>query len=290
MTQTVAVLGTGRMGAGMARTLRQSGFDVVVYNRTPAVAEALAGEIGAIAAPTAREAVAAADIVISSLADDAAVRDVFAGPDGAAAGLRHGTVVLETSTIDPATVAEISPAVEAAGGTLIDAPVSGSVALVEQGALTVMAGGSGEAMAKARPVLETLAVKVYEVGDVGAGATIKLALNAIVHAVNIAVAEALVLAERSGVDRATAYEVFANSVAGSPFIQYKQGAFLNPDETPVDFSLDLVAKDLDLILGLAERAGVEMDQGSANRTVAGKAIASGLGDRDMSAVADYLRG
>jgi 3-hydroxyisobutyrate dehydrogenase-like beta-hydroxyacid dehydrogenase len=228
--------------------------------------------------------------VISSLADDAAVRDVFAGPDGAAAGLRHGTVVLETSTIDPATVAEISPAVEAAGGTLIDAPVSGSVTLVEQGALTVMAGGSGEAMAKARPVLETLAVKVYEVGDVGAGATIKLALNAIVHAVNIAVAEALVLAERSGVDRATAYEVFANSVAGSPFIQYKQGAFLNPDETPVDFSLDLVAKDLDLILGLAERAGVEMDQGSANRTVAGKAIASGLGDRDMSAVADYLRG
>jgi 3-hydroxyisobutyrate dehydrogenase-like beta-hydroxyacid dehydrogenase len=289
MTQTVAVLGTGRMGAGMARTLRQSGFDVVVYNRTAESAQALAGEIGAIAAPTAREAAAAADVVISSLADDVAVRDVFAGPDGAPAGLRQGTVVLEMSTIDPATVAEIALAIEAAGGTLIDAPVSGSVALVEQGALTVMAGGSRDAMAKARPVLETLAAKVYETGDLGSGATVKLAVNAIVHAVSVAVAEALVLAEKAGVDRATAYEVFANSAVGSPFIEYKQAAFLNPEETPVDFPLDLVAKDLELILGFAERLGVDMVQSTATRAVTENAIAAGIGDRDMSAVADYLR-
>jgi 3-hydroxyisobutyrate dehydrogenase-like beta-hydroxyacid dehydrogenase len=289
MTQTVAVLGTGRMGAGMARTLRQSGFDVVVYNRTAESAQALAGEIGAIAAPTAREAAAAADVVISSLADDVAVRDVFAGPDGAPAGLRQGTVVLEMSTIDPATVAEIALAIEAAGGTLIDAPVSGSVALVEQGALTVMAGGSRDAMAKARPVLETLAAKVYETGDLGSGATVKLAVNAIVHAVSVAVAEALVLAEKAGVDRATAYEVFANSAVGSPFIEYKQAAFLNSEETPVDFPLDLVAKDLELILGFAERLGVDMVQSTATRAVTENAIAAGIGDRDMSAVADYLR-
>lgn len=290
MTQTVAVLGTGRMGSGMARTLRQSGFDVVVCNRTPAVSEALAGEIGATAAPTAREAAAAADVVISSLADDAAVTDVYSGPDGAAAGLSEGEVVLEMSTIDPGTVAEIAAVIEGAGAALIDAPVSGSVSLVEQGALTVMAGGSGDAMAKARPVLETLAAKVYETGDLGSGVTVKLAVNAIVHAVNVAVAEALVLAEHAGVDRDTAYEVFANSAAGSPFIQYKQGAFLNPEETPVDFRLDLVAKDLDLILGLAKRSGVEMDQSTVNRTVVGKAVDAGLGDRDMSAIADYLRG
>jgi len=289
MAQTVAVLGTGRMGAGMARRMRQSGFDVVVYNRTSAAAEVLAGEIGAMAVPTAREAAAAADFVISSLADDAAVRGVFGGPDGALAGLRHGTVVLEMSTIDPATVAEIASAIEAAGAALIDAPVSGSVALVEQGALTVMAGGSEPAMQTARPILDALAAKVYEVGDTGAGMTMKLAVNAIVHAVNVAVAEALVLAEQAGIDRATAYEVFSNSAAGSPFIRYKQDAFLNSDATPVDFSLDLVAKDLDLILGLAERAGVEMDQGSVNRAVVGKAISSGLGERDMSAVAEYLR-
>jgi 3-hydroxyisobutyrate dehydrogenase-like beta-hydroxyacid dehydrogenase len=172
---------------------------------------------------------------------------------------------------------------------LVDAPVSGSVSLVEQGALTVMAGGSGEAMAKARPVLETLAAKVYETGGLGSGATVKLAVNAIVHAVNVAVAEALVLAEKAGVDRATAYEVFANSVVGSPFIEYKRAAFLTPEETPVDFPLDLVAKDLDLILGLAERLGVDMVQGMATKAVTENAIADGIGDRDMSAVADYLR-
>jgi 3-hydroxyisobutyrate dehydrogenase-like beta-hydroxyacid dehydrogenase len=261
-----------------------------LYNRSADSAQALADEVGATAVSTPREAAAAAQVVISSLADDTAVTEVYSGPDGAAAGLGEGAVVLEMSTIDPGTVAEIAPAIEAAGATLIDAPVSGSVPLVEQGALTVMAGGTGEGMETARPVLDALAAKVYEVGDLGSGATMKLAVNAIVHAVNIAVAEALVLAEEAGVDRATAYEVFANSAAGSPFIQYKRAAFENPEEAPVAFSLDLVAKDLDLILGLADRVGVEMDQSAANRAVAGKAIAAGLGDRDMSAVAGYLRG
>jgi 3-hydroxyisobutyrate dehydrogenase-like beta-hydroxyacid dehydrogenase len=290
MTQTVAVLGTGRMGSGMARTLRQSGFNVVVYNRTAESAQALAGEIGAIAAPTAREAAAAADVVISSLADDAAVTDVYSGPNGAAAGLSDGTVVLEMSTIDPGTVAEIAAVIEAAGAVLIDAPVSGSVPLVAQGALTVIAGGTEEGMETARPVLDALAGKVYHVGDLGSGATMKLAVNAIVHAVNVALAEALVLSEKAGVDRAAAYEVFANSVAGSPFIEYKQAAFLAPEDTPVDFPLDLVAKDLDLILELGERVGADMDQGTVNRAVVDQALAAGLGDQDMSAIADYLRG
>jgi 3-hydroxyisobutyrate dehydrogenase-like beta-hydroxyacid dehydrogenase len=255
--RTVAVLGTGRMGGAFVRKLAEAGCDLVVYNRTPATAEALAADVGATGAPTAREAAAA--------------------------------VVLEMSTIDPGTLEDIAPWIAAAGAALVDAPVSGSVALVEQGALTVMAGGSAEAVEAARPVLEALAARIYHVGGRGAGATMKLAVNAVVHAVNVAVAEALVLAEAAGVDRATAYEVFANSAAASPFITYKQRAFLDPDGTPVAFSLDLVAKDLDLILGLAERTGVEMDQGVANRTVTGKAIGAGLGERDMSTIAVYLR-
>jgi 3-hydroxyisobutyrate dehydrogenase len=287
--QTVAVLGTGRMGTAFVRKLAESGFDLVIYNRTPATAETLAADVGAVVALTAREAAAAADTVISSLADDAAVVEVYSGADGAAAGLRDGAVVLEMSTIDPDTLEEIAPAIEAAGATLLDAPVSGSVALVEQGALTVMVGGRSEALERARPVLDAFAARVYHVGDRGAGATMKLAVNAVVHAVDVAVAEALVLAETAGVDRATAYEVFANSAASSPFIQYKRAAFLDPEATPPAFSLDLMAKDLDLILGLADRVGVEMDQGAANRAVTGKAIERGMGDRDMSAIAVYLR-
>ena len=111
----------------------------------------------------------------------------------------------------------------------------------------------------------------------------KLAVNAIVHATNQALAEALVLAEKAGVDRATAYEVFASSAIASPFVLYKRDAFERPGETPVAFSLDLVAKDYALILALAERVGAVMDQATTGRATAAAAMEAGLGQQDMSA-------
>jgi 3-hydroxyisobutyrate dehydrogenase-like beta-hydroxyacid dehydrogenase len=99
-----------------------------------------------------------------------------------------------------------------------------------------------------------------------------------------------VLAERAGVDRETAYEVFANGAAGAPFVQYKRAAYEHPESAPVAFSLDLVAKDLDLITGLGKRVGVPMDQAAASLHVVRRAIADGYGERDMSAIAVFLRG
>src|SRR5512134_437611 len=125
----VAVLGAGRMGGAMAGTLRRAGFDVTVWNRTRSAAEGVARATGATVAETAQRAVADATVVISSLADDAAVKAVYTGDGGAATGLREGTVVLETSTVAPRTVHEIRPAVEARRAALLDAPVSGSVSL-----------------------------------------------------------------------------------------------------------------------------------------------------------------
>ncbi len=286
---TVAVLGLGRMGAAVGGTLARAGFPLVLYNRTRRTAEDVADRLGATVAASPREAVAAADIVISSLADDAAVRAVFGGDDGVAAGLRPGQIVLEMSTIDPAVVVEIGRLVDAAGGELIDAPVSGSVQLVEQGALTIMAGGNEAALEPAGPVLDALAAKVFHVGPRGSGATTKLAVNALVHGINGALAEALVLAERAGVDRSTAYEVFAAGAGGAPFVHYKRAAYENPDEAPVAFSLSLVAKDLELITGLGSRVGVEMPMANAALDLTRRAIATGLGDRDMSALAVQLR-
>jgi 3-hydroxyisobutyrate dehydrogenase-like beta-hydroxyacid dehydrogenase len=277
------------MGAAMVGTLRREGFDVAVWNRTAGKAEQVASATEARVAGTARAAVADADVVVSSVADDAAVTEVYTGESGAAPGLKEGAVVLEMSTIDPRTLDVIRPAIESAGAALVDAPVSGSVPLVEQGNLTIMAGGDAGAIETAAPVLEALSAKVFHVGDLGAGATIKLAVNAIVHATNVALAEALVLAERAGVERSTAYEVFAGSAAASPFMNYKRAAFENPDGAPVAFSLDLVAKDLGLILGLASGVGAEMLQAVAGETVVREAIAAGLGGADMSAVATYLR-
>jgi 3-hydroxyisobutyrate dehydrogenase-like beta-hydroxyacid dehydrogenase len=287
--QRVAVLGTGRMGAAMAGSLRRARFAVTLWNRTRSTSEAVAREIGARVAETPAEAVGDSDVVLSSLADDGVVRAVYSGDLGAAAALRGGSVVAEMSTIAPGTVREIRPAVESRGAALLDAPVSGSVAFAQKGELTIMVGGDREALDRVRPVLEALSVKIFHVGTLGAGATMKLAVNTLVHGLNVALCEALVLAEKAGVERTMAYDVFASGAGGAPFVHYKRAAFARPDETPVAFSLDLVAKDLDLILSLAHEVGVRMDQASANRSVVGRAVEAGLAEKDLSAVAVLLR-
>jgi 3-hydroxyisobutyrate dehydrogenase-like beta-hydroxyacid dehydrogenase len=226
---------------------------------------------------------------VVSLADDATVTAVYAGADGLVAGLRPGSVVLETSTVDPQTIAAVRPAVEERGAALLDTPVSGSVPLVERGELTVLAGGDAPALDRAKPVLDALAARVFHLGAHGAGATMKLAVNAVVHELNAAISEALVLAEQAGIERRDAYEVFTASAVAAPFVLYKRAAFERPDETPVAFSLDLVVKDLDLIRGLAERVGVRMEQAAATRRIVAAAIADGLGEHDMSAIAEFLR-
>jgi 3-hydroxyisobutyrate dehydrogenase/2-hydroxy-3-oxopropionate reductase len=227
--------------------------------------------------------------VIVSLADDAAVLAAYDGPDGVLAGLREGVVLVESSTVDPETVRRVAPLVADRGAVLLDGPVSGSTALVEKGQLTVMVGGPTEAVDRARPVLDLLARQVFHVGEVGSGAVAKLAVNTVVLALNQALAESLVLAERAGVPRETMYEVLVNSAIGSPFVSYKRAAFERPGEVPVAFSLDLVAKDLDLILSLAEQVGAPMRQANSNREEVREALAAGMGEKDMSALAEHLR-
>jgi 3-hydroxyisobutyrate dehydrogenase-like beta-hydroxyacid dehydrogenase len=283
---SVAVLGVGRMGGAMVGTLRRNGFDVVVWNRDRGKCDAVASESGAKVAESAAAAAAAADVVLTSLADDAAVEAVYAD---AVEGIQRGQVVLEMSTIAPQTVRAIEPAVHERGGSLLDAPVSGSVPVVERGELLIMAGGEAQALDRARPVLEALSSKIVHVGELGAGAATKLAVNALVHGLAVALSESLVLAEKAGVDRSTAYEVFASGAAGAPFVQYKRSAFERPDETPVAFTLDLVAKDLDLILEFAERVGAPMPQAQTNRREVRDALVAGMTGRDMSALAEYLR-
>ena len=286
----VAVVGTGRMGSAMVGRLAGAGHHVTVHNRTRATAEAVAARHQAAVAPSAREAVREAQVVVVSLADDAAVRAVYGGPDGLVAGLGGGQVVADTSTVDPETVRGLAPAVGAAGANLIDTPVSGSVSTVEAGQLLVMAGGDPAALDKASPVLKAFASRIVHLGPLGAGATMKLVVNAMVHALNAALAEALVLAERAGVEREPAYDVIAASAVAAPFVAYKREAYLRPEEAPVAFALDLVAKDLALAEALAARVGAPMPQLSANREVVRRALEAGLGGADLSALATLHRG
>jgi 3-hydroxyisobutyrate dehydrogenase-like beta-hydroxyacid dehydrogenase len=284
----VAVLGTGRMGAAMARRLRGAGFELALYNRTRSRAEEVAGPIGATVAGSPGEAADGADAVISSLADATAVTGVLEGPDGAIAGLAPDAVLLETSTVEPAVVRSLDPAVQERGAHLLDAPVSGSVPAVDAGELMVMVGGEAGALERARPVLEPLSARIIHVGALGTGATVKLAVNGVIHALNVALSEALVLAERAGIAREAMYEVLASSAAAAPFVHYKRAAFERPDETPVAFRLALVEKDLDLLTALAEDLGAPVGQALATRRIAAAAAAE-LGDHDMAAVARYLR-
>jgi 3-hydroxyisobutyrate dehydrogenase-like beta-hydroxyacid dehydrogenase len=285
----VAVVGTGRMGSAMAGRLVEAGHDVSVFNRTKSRAAALAEEHDIAVAATAREAASSADVVVVSLADDAAVRAAYLGADGLVAGLRAGTVVADTSTVDPATIRALGGDVARVGATLIDTPVSGSVSSVQSGKLLVMAGGDEAALARAQPVLDAFASRVISLGPLGSGATMKLVVNSMVHGLNAALAEGLVLAEKAGVVRSAAYEVIASSAVAAPFVLYKRAAYENPEDTPVAFALDLVAKDLDLAATLAARVGADVPQLVTNRAVVQRAIDAGLGQADLSALATLFR-
>jgi 3-hydroxyisobutyrate dehydrogenase-like beta-hydroxyacid dehydrogenase len=285
---TVAVLGIGRMGGAMAGRLAACGLDVVLYNRTPEPARALAESIGARVAATPAEAVAGSAVAISMVSDDAAVHDLFEGPTGALAGLDSRTVAVDMSTVLPGTIQGLEAAVRATGAGILDAPVSGSVAFAASGGLTIMVGGSPADVERARPVLEKLGQRVIHLGSLGAGATVKLAVNTVIYGLNQSLSEALVLAERAGVERATAYDVIRSSAAGAPFVEYKRTAFIEPDSTPTAFALALAEKDLELILELAAAVDTEMPQARTNLELVRRA-GSGDPGRDIASIAAYLR-
>jgi 3-hydroxyisobutyrate dehydrogenase-like beta-hydroxyacid dehydrogenase len=285
----VALIGTGRMGSAMGARIAGAGHELTVFNRTRSRAEDVARSTGVQVADTARDAAASAEICLVSLADDAAVTATYLADDGLIGGMQPGAVVCELSTVAPATVRGLSPLVAQRGATLIDTPVSGSVSVVESGTLTVMVGGDQAALDRARPVLETFAKSIFHLGDVGAGAIMKLVVNSLVHSLNVAISEALVLAEKAGIDRETVYDIFEAGAAGAPYVKYKRAAFLQPGEIPVAFSLSLVAKDQELIHDLAQQTGARMDQGEASRQIVAEALGAQMGERDISEVAEFLR-
>jgi 3-hydroxyisobutyrate dehydrogenase-like beta-hydroxyacid dehydrogenase len=285
----VALIGTGRMGSAMGARVAAAGHDLVVFNRTRSRAEDLAGQTNTRVADSAREAAEFAEVCLVSLADDPAVTATYLDDNGLIAGLQPRAVVCDASTVAPATVRGLNPLVAQKDAILLDTPVSGSVSTVESGTLTVMVGGDQDGLDRARPVLDTFAKSIFYLGDIGAGATMKLVVNSLVHSLNVAVSEALVLAEKAGLDRETAYDIFEAGAAGAPYVKYKREAFLRPGDGPVAFSLDLVAKDQELIHDLAAQVGARMEQGEASRKLVAEAVSAGMAQRDISEVAEFLR-
>ena len=277
------------MGAAMARKLAEAGHRVTLWNRSPEPAQRLADELataGVRAVATAGEAVAEADVVLSVLASGAATEAVLLDP-ATLAGLRPGAVVCDLATSGIETAELLAERLSAAGVRFVDAPVSGSVPTVLSGQLLVMASGDEGAVAALEPVLASFAKRVVRVGPAGAGQAMKLAVNLVVHGLNAAVSEALVLATRAGISPAAAYDVFCDSVIAAPFVQYKRPAFLDPS-TPVAMTLDLSAKDLRLIVAAAEGLGLDASVAKTVSARVAAACAAGYADQDMAALSRFM--
>lgn len=259
----------------------------MLWNRTREKADALAADTRGAVADSIEELAANSDVVITMLADDSAVEDVYTGLLG---GLTADKVTIDMSTVAVATARATAERVAATGAAHVDAPVSGSTAAAEARTLMIMAAGDPAAVDRAIPVLETMGSPVLRVGGSGAGATLKLAINSMIYAINQAVTEALLLAENSGVDRALAYEAFMNSAAAAPVVNYRQKVFVEPGTTPVSFTIDLALKDMDLILGQAAETNTAMPAQEAAQEVMHAASDAGMGGEDMGMTAVYMRG
>jgi 3-hydroxyisobutyrate dehydrogenase len=286
----VAVAGLGRMGAPMARNLAAAGHDVTLWNRTGAKAAALAAEIGARAVATPAEAAAAAEVVVTMLADDPSSAAVHEGADGlfAAPVPAEGRVFLEMGTMSPDHVRALAAAAPA-GVRVIDAPVSGATQAAADAQLLIMAGCTEAEAAPLAPVLDALGRKTICLGGVGAGAVMKLAVNALIHGINQTLAEAVTLAEAAGIETRAAFDVIVDSAAAAPMIGYRRPLYEDEAAHDVTFTIALAKKDMGVTAALAETLGTGMPQGHVTLAKLREAEAAGWGARDMAAMLAFMR-
>jgi 3-hydroxyisobutyrate dehydrogenase-like beta-hydroxyacid dehydrogenase len=273
------------MGAEMAQNLASAGLLTAVWNRSEGRAGTFA-EAGVHVAGTATEAAEGADVVILMLADGDVAQSVGAL---ALKAMEPGTLLIDMGTSGPAAARALAASCAGRGVGFVDSPVSGSIMLARAATLTALVGGSDEHVEQALPVLEAMTRAQHHLGGVGSGATVKLAINAMIAVTNESISELLVLCERAGLSRESAYGALADSALASPFVHYKQAAFLAPDDEPVGFTPRLMLKDLDLAAALAAELGAELPAAEAARGVLERTIAAGQGDGDLVRVADTLR-
>jgi 3-hydroxyisobutyrate dehydrogenase len=282
----IAFLGLGHMGAPMARRLVDAGYDVAVWNRSADRTVPLA-EAGAQVAATPAGAVAGRDLVVTMLADPAAVQAVFFGTDGAATGLAPGSLVAEMSTIGPDAVHRLRADLPAEV-RLVDAPVLGSVPQATAGELRIFVGGTAEDAEACQPAMSVMGTPRH-VGPLGAAAGLKLVLNASTISLFVMVGEILALADRLGVDHTEAVEGLA-ATGIAPFLT-RVGARINDHDVPTYFGLGLARKDLDLALAAAgEDPNAAKRLLAAGRDQLDAAMQAGLARRDVSTVIHLLRG
>lgn len=280
----MGLIGLGNMGAAFAERLLEGGHVLVVHNRSREKAAAFVAR-GARLAESPGEVAAAADVVLTSLADDDALEAVAAS---VVAASRPGTLFVDLSTVSPAASARVALLAETASLQYLRAPVSGNPGVVRAGTLTFIVSGPRAALERAEPVLRAIGPTIHYVGEGEQARTVKLALNLVVAGLAQLMAEALVLGEASGVSRSALLETMGDSAVAAPFVRYKTGPLLR-DDYSATFTTSLMAKDLDLVLDAAEAAGVHLPVAGELSGLIRGAIEAGYGDDDFMALFPYLR-
>jgi len=275
----------------MGMNLLKAGHSLTVWNRTAARADELVAA-GAVLAKTPREVAAASDVLLSMVSDPPALESVLWGHDGkndgALGGLKAGSIYIDSSTVSPALVKRISAACQERGVRYLDAPVTGGDWGAREGNLVFMIGGDAETLKEAEPILGVMGKKWFHLGPNGAGQTIKLAMNAILALEVGAVAEAIGLVTKAGLQGEQLFEVLQASMGRSGLLDLKTPLMLKGDYKP-SFPLRLMHKDLGLALELANQLGVALPTTAAAREVYNYVKGEAKEDLDYSAVMRFWK-
>jgi 3-hydroxyisobutyrate dehydrogenase/2-hydroxy-3-oxopropionate reductase len=283
--ERVGFIGLGAMGAPMAWNLAEAGYDLGVYNRTAAKTEPFA-DAGVETYDTPDDLAAASDVVVTMVTGPEALRDVVLGDEGVRSGLAPGTVVVDTSTVSGDATDEVAAGVRDAGGRFVDAPVLGTVGPAEQGELLVLAGADETVLREVRPLLEAFG-EVRHVGGVGDGTSMKLTTNLLLGVLMEGFAEAMAFADGQGLPLDEVLDVVRNGVLGAPLYDYKAPVVRERTFEP-QFPVDLLFKDLNLVLDAAGDTAVPLPATAATREAANATRALGHGDEDMAALLKHL--
>jgi 3-hydroxyisobutyrate dehydrogenase len=287
MKPPVGLIGLGLMGHPMGANLLKAGHELTVWNRTASRGDDLVAQ-GAKRAATPREVAAASEVILTIVSDPPALESVLWGESGVFSGLRRGSVMIESSTVSPGLEKRAAAAAAALGAEFLEAPVTGGTWGAEKGELVFMVGGEASTLKRVEPVLGAMGKKWFHLGPVGAGQTVKLAMNLLLDVQVEAFAEALALVTRAGVPGQSLFEVMQSSMGRSGVLDLKGANMLKGEYKP-SFPLRLMHKDLGLALDLANQLGVPLPAGAASREVLNAVKGAMTEDVDFSALATFWK-